>query len=362
LGGVSTYSIDVRVWVLGLAVLGQDTWGDLVDLGDELEHWVIWKVLESKLALGDVTWVSLAENGVTVTWNDLASVQGGPEVVGDGLVAEVVANGSLHLLEPVQDLLVGETVERTSKTVETSGEGKHWGGEGTADQVGGVGRDVTTLVVSVDGEVESHQLNKVLVLAETELVGEVEGVVLVLLDWSNLAALEDVLVDSGSDGWELGDQVHGVLEGVTPVLLLVDTLGVGLGEGRLVLKSSNGQRELGHWVEVAWAAVDELLDELWNIGAGSPLSREIADLLLTWDLTGQKEPEETFWEWLLATWSLWEKLLAFWDGLASETDTLLGVENGTLPDERLDTTGTTVDLVESDLTNNLVAVLSAISC
>lgn len=29
---------------LGLSVLGQDTWGDLVDLGDKLVHWVIWEM------------------------------------------------------------------------------------------------------------------------------------------------------------------------------------------------------------------------------------------------------------------------------------------------------------------------------
>jgi hypothetical protein len=44
-------------------------------------------------------------------------------------------------------------------------------------------------------------------------------------------------------------------------------------------------------------------------------------------------------------------------GLATEADTLLRVEDGSLPDERLDATGTTVDLVESDLTDDLVAVL-----
>jgi hypothetical protein len=46
-------------------------------------------------------------------------------------------------------------------------------------------------------------------------------------------------------------------------------------------------------------------------------------------------------------------------GLAAESDTLLRVENGTLPDERLDATGTTVDLVEGNLADDLVAVLSA---
>lgn len=279
---------------LRLAVLCQNTWGNLVDLGNQLEHWVIWKVLESELALRDVTWVSLAEDGVAVTWNNLASVEGGPEVVSDGLVAEIVTNGSLHLLEPVEDLLVGKTVERTSQTVETSGEGQHWGAESGADQVGGVGTDVSTLVVSVDGEVESHQLNKVLVVTETELVGEVVGEILVLLDRGHLSALEDVLVDASGDGWELGNKVHRVLECVAPVLLLVHALGICLCECGLVLKSSHCDRELCHWVEVAWATVDELLDELWDVGSSGPFGRKITNLLLTWDLAGKEKPEETY--------------------------------------------------------------------
>ena len=64
-----------------------------------------------------------------------------------------------------------------------------------------------------------------------------------------------------------------------PVLLLVDTLGIGLGKGRLVLKSRNGDRELSHWVKSIGGAVDKLLDKLGNIGAGSPLSGKVADLL-----------------------------------------------------------------------------------
>ena len=98
-----------------------------------------------------------------------------------------------------------------------------------------------------------------------------------------------------------------------PVLRLVHTLSVGLCEVGLVLKSSDGEGELGHGVEVAWAAVDELLNELGNIGAGSPLSREVADLLLRGDLAGQKKPEETFRERLLATRGLGEELLALGD-------------------------------------------------
>ncbi|KAH5685890.1 hypothetical protein HBI23_047490 [Parastagonospora nodorum] len=219
--------IDVGVWVLGLSVLSENTGGDLVDLADELEHGVIGQVLLGKLALGNVAGVGLAEDGVAVSRNDLAGLEGRPQVILDGLVAEVVANSLLHLLEPDEDFLVGQSVERTGKTVQTSSEREVRRAERAADQVRGVGADVSTLVVGVDGEVQTHQLNEVLVLGETEL-----------------------------------------------------TLRIGLGEVGLVLESSDGDGELSHWVEIARAAVDELLNELGDVGAGGPLGGQVADLLL----------------------------------------------------------------------------------
>jgi hypothetical protein len=72
----------------------------------------------------------------------------------------------------------------------------------------------------------------------------------------------------------------------------------------------------------------------------------------------ERDPRKlTFGKRLLATRSLGEKILAFGNGLATESDALLGVENGTLPDEGLDATGTTIDLVKSDLVDDLGTVL-----
>lgn len=159
--------------------------------------------------------------------------------------------------------------------------------------MGGVSADITTFVVSVDGKVQSHQFDEVLVLAESELIGEIERVVLVLLNWSNLLPLEDILVDSSSNCWQLGDQVHGILEGVLPVFGLLHSLRVRFGKSRFVLKSIDSDRELGHWVEVSWAAVDELLDEFGNFGTGGPLGGEVADLLLAGDFTSQEKPEKS---------------------------------------------------------------------
>lgn len=185
-------------------------------------------------------------------------------------------------------------MKRTGKTVKTSGEREHGGAESTADQVCGVGADISTFMVSVDGEVKSHQLHEVVAISETKLVGKVETVILVLLDRGDLSTLEDVLIDSCSNGWELGDQVHGVLESVSPVLGLLHALSVCLGKSRFVLESVNCDGELCHWVEIAGASVDKLLDELWNIGTSGPVCRQVADLLFAGDLTGEEKPEKTW--------------------------------------------------------------------
>ena len=215
-------------------------------------------------------------------------------------------------------------------------------------------------MVRVDGQVQAHKVNEVLVSSKTELVGQVETIILVSLGGGDLTILVDVAVDLGGNGGELSNQVHGVLEGVVPVVFLVDALRVRLGELRLVLKRGNSKGELGHGVEGVGAAVDELLNELGDLGAGSPLGGELADLGLGGDLTGQEKPEETLGEGLLSSGSAGKDSLALGDlkgrylaaararqlpiydagrllggvggayGLATEADTLISIENGSL--------------------------------
>lgn len=110
-------------------------------------------------------------------------------------------------------------------------------------------------------------------------------------------------------------------------------------------------------MEIGRAVVDELLDELRDVGTSSPLGREIANLLLSGDLASQEKPEETLGKGLLAAGGLGEKVLALGDSLAPEADTLLRIEDGALPDESLDATGTAIDLVKGDLVDDLGSVL-----
>lgn len=46
---------------------------------------------------------------MTVTWDNSARLEGGPNVLGDLLVRDVLADLASHLLDPSEDLLVGKT-------------------------------------------------------------------------------------------------------------------------------------------------------------------------------------------------------------------------------------------------------------
>lgn len=140
--------VDIGPGVLGLASLEEDVRDEVVDLADELEHLVLGKVLQGELALSSVARVGLAEDGVAVSGDDLAALEGRPDVLLDSLVGGLLTDLGLHLLQPDEDLLVGETVEGSSETVEGSGVGEEGVGEGRADQLASVGRDVATFMIT----------------------------------------------------------------------------------------------------------------------------------------------------------------------------------------------------------------------
>lgn len=127
-------------------------------------------------------------------------------------------------------------MERTGQTVEGSGVREEGVRKGRADQVTGVGRDVTAFVVRVDGDVQSHELYELGDVAKAEQGSEVGSVVLVLVNGGKLAVAVDVAEDAAGNVGQLGDEVHRVVKGGLPVFALVDALGVGLGKGRVVVQ------------------------------------------------------------------------------------------------------------------------------
>ena len=127
-------------------------------------------------------------------------------------------------------------VERTGETVEGSGKGQEWVGKSGTDQVTSVGRDVSTFVIRVDGDVESHQVDELLIVTVTEQSGKVGRVILVGVNGWEFTVSVDVSEDSSGNVGEFGNEVHRVIEGGLPVVSLVDTGRVGLGKGRVVVE------------------------------------------------------------------------------------------------------------------------------
>jgi len=353
-------SVYVWPWVLGLTLGEEDIWHNLVDLADQLEHIVVWEVLEGKLSLALVSWIGLSEHGVSVAWHHSAALESVPDEIVELLVANVLAAQVLsELSEPDEHLLVGETVEWTGEAVHGGGKGQVWIGQGGSNQVRGVCTDVAALVVGVDGEVKSHELSELLVIV-SDHIGEVLGPISIWVDNAQAGAVSvEVVVDLGSNGWQLGDQVHAILEGVLPVLALVGTLGVLSGEDGLTVKRVNSSTELSHWVQVAWKVVQHLHNVSWQVGGASPLLAELLDFGLRWYLAGDEEPEESLWEWLAALLSGWEELLALWDRVALESDALDWVQNGSLPNHSLHTSHTAVDHVDVDFADFGLAMLGS---
>lgn len=169
-------------------------------------------------------------------------------------------------------------MQRTSKTVHTSGEGQVRIRQGRSDQADSVGRDVTTLVVAVDNQVQSHQVVELSVV-EAQQASEVSAVVQLGVVSGNLAVLVGVSVDAGGNLGQSGENVQGIFEGRVPVLSLLDARLVGLGELRLGLHGSDGSRQLRHGVEVLGEVVQHINNVLGELAALVQLVGDTVGLL-----------------------------------------------------------------------------------
>jgi hypothetical protein len=85
-------------------------------------------------------------------------------------------------------------------------------------------------------------------------------------------------------------------------------------------------------VKGVWASIDQFLNKLGDLGSGSPFLGKTLDLVGSWDLSSEEQPEQSFWQWLRSTWGGGELGLTFRDGLSSESDTLVGIQNRSFPD------------------------------
>mmetsp|Transcript_39562 Transcript_39562/g.118728 ORF Transcript_39562/g.118728 Transcript_39562/m.118728 type:complete len:452 (-) Transcript_39562:129-1484(-) len=349
----ATVRINVRVGVRHLPVLGKDARHDLIDGIHDLEELIIGKVLKGKFPLARVPRVGLAQDGVAIARNDLLGIERLPGEFRDGLSVHLLPLSSEPVrqgLDPLEDLLIGEAVEGSGEGVESRGVRQVRIGERRADEVGGVSRGISALVIRVDAQVQPHELVEGRVVVSkhaAEVARIVEGVVLV-----HDAVEVDVAVDHRSNLRDLGDYVEDILERVFVVVRLGHAIGVGLGEFGFGLARVEADGELGHGVHVLGEAVEEGHDVGGKVRAFVQLDREGVHLLLGGDLGREEEPEETLHEGLAVAGLAGERRqdgLAFGDGQSAEANALLRVQIGRFPQHALDAPGTANDLIDCHL-------------
>merc|ERR1712083_661991 len=91
---------------LNPACLEEDGGHQHVQLGDQLEQFVIGKMLQSKLSLACVSGVCLPQNSVAISRNNLPRLQQSPNKLLHLVIGGIKANTTHHLLQEDQDLLV----------------------------------------------------------------------------------------------------------------------------------------------------------------------------------------------------------------------------------------------------------------
>mmetsp|Transcript_49254 Transcript_49254/g.159651 ORF Transcript_49254/g.159651 Transcript_49254/m.159651 type:complete len:241 (-) Transcript_49254:297-1019(-) len=240
-------------------------------------------------------------------------------------------------------------MQRSGERVHGGGEGEVGIGEGRSDEVAGVRRGVSALVVRVDGDVQPHKLVEAFVARKliTEHVAKVGGVVeagVVLIHlgprpsplWV-VGAAEDQCADLRHPG----EEVHHVFVHVVPVESLVGPFRVLLREDRLRLQSEDRRRELGHRVHPLGEGANHPLHVSRKLRARVQLRRHRVGLLLGGHLARQQEPQHALRYRLLfgdapdARFRR-ELLLQLGDGQPAEADALHRVELRRLPQHALD--------------------------
>jgi hypothetical protein len=148
----------------------------------------------------------------------------------------------------------------------------------------------------VDDDVESHEFPE-------GLVGHSEHVCVVGTIIECGVCLRDVVLvlvavveDDGGDAGHASAHIEGVFESGVPVLVLMDAVGVGLGELAHGLASEDTHRQLGHGVHVLGEVLDQILNIGGELAAVEELSLELVELGLGGELASEEEPEGGLWE------------------------------------------------------------------
>lgn len=157
--------------------------------------------------------------------------------------------------------------------------------------MGRVSGNVSSLMVSVDGQISSEALLDSLTV-ESEHVSVVSSPVQVWVGWDDITVVVLMSVNDGSNFGNLGSQIKRIFQVVLPVVLLVGlSSSIDLVEFRVSLFVQDGHREHSHWVGVSWEAQDEVDSIIVELSSFIPLIMDGLEFLLVWKISSHQQPE-----------------------------------------------------------------------
>mmetsp|Transcript_109924 Transcript_109924/g.234722 ORF Transcript_109924/g.234722 Transcript_109924/m.234722 type:complete len:346 (+) Transcript_109924:541-1578(+) len=253
-----------------------------------------------------------------------------------GLLA---AKGLVRGLQPAQALLVGKAMERPSQAIQARREAEVGVAQGAAHKVRSVGRDVATLMVGMEHEVQTCDLFEGFVVVYTQHRGVVARPVQGSVGGEVLAIEPDVAEDARCQEGRLGHNGQGVVKNVGPVVrLLHGALPVGLAEGASWLHGQQGHGHLRHGVHGLREAINERVDVVRDHGALVELLVERLALRICGNLTCEHEPKGSLGQAHLALRRLRELVIAVVQGEATVSDPFHGVQQRSLAEQGVDAT------------------------
>ena len=183
----------------------------------------------------------------------------------------------------------------------------------------------------------------------------------ITINWLGVSVL--VAIDKSSNSRDLSNEIHGIFVEGLPVVLLGDfAFIVEMSELRRLLEIEDSHGEHGHRVELVGERKNELHNIILNVSSVLPFNLESIDLSLSGEVSGHQQPEDTFREGLLVKLilssgiSLGEEFLELRDGVSSEDNSLVRVATGQVTHESLHASHTTNNLLDSVVTDNLIAI------
>jgi hypothetical protein len=93
----------------------------------------------------------------------------------------------------------------------------------------------------VDGDVKTEEFDKGRILAKAKEVGQIPRVVFGCVNGGEFASAINIAIDATSYVGKFGDEVHGILENGTPIVLFGDAFLVGFSESRVVVELMESQ-------------------------------------------------------------------------------------------------------------------------